>query len=96
MSAFVIATVTVKNAEKFAEYGQRAGASMAPFGGEIVRRGKLNAVLSGSADHGVAALIRFPDQASLSAWYASPAYQSIVPLRDEAADMTLLAYDALP
>ena len=25
-------------------------------------------------------------------WYSSPAYQALVPLRDEAAEMTLIAY----
>ena len=95
MSAFIIATVTVKRPEKFAEYGKRAGASMAPFGGEVLQRGKLNAVLAGAAHHVVAAVITFPDQKSLAAWHASAEYQAIIPLRDEAADITLISYDAL-
>jgi len=93
MSAFVIATIAVKNPEKFAEYGRKAAASMAPFGGEVVLRGKLNAVLKGEMGHANAALIRFPDQASVSAWYASADYQSLIALRDEAAEMLLASFD---
>lgn len=95
MGAFVIATVKVKNREKFAEYGRKARASMVSFGGEVIRRGALSAVLTGDADHDIAAIIRFPDQASLAAWYASPEYQTVIPLRDEAADMNLVSYEEL-
>ena len=31
---------------------------------------------------------------NLKAWYASDAYQAIIPLREEAADMTITTYDA--
>jgi len=39
-------------------------------------------------------VIRFPDPASLRRWFESPAYQALIPLREQAADVTLIGYDA--
>ncbi len=92
MSAFFVATVKVKDPEKFQEYAQKAGETMAPHGGEAVLRGKINDVLVGHADHQAVGIVKFPSQDALSAWFHSDAYQKIVPLRDEAADMTIATY----
>jgi len=93
MTAFFVATAKVKDPTKFGDYAQKAGASMKDFGGEVVMRGQTRKVLTGSADHNGVGIVRFPDLQSLTDWYASPAYQEIVPLRDEAADMTFVAYE---
>ena len=39
-------------------------------------------------------VIRFPDPASLRGWFESPAYQALIPLREAAADVTLIGYEA--
>jgi hypothetical protein len=36
---------------------------------------------------------RFPDLASASAWFDSPAYQALLPLREQAAEVDLIAYE---
>jgi len=95
MTAFFIATVKIKDPAKFGEYAQKAGASMKDFGGALVERGKLQKVLAGNADHNAVGIVRFPDMDTLENWYASPAYQKIIPLRDEAADITIIAYEVL-
>lgn len=92
MTAFFVATVKIKDPEKFQEYAQKAGESMAPHGGETVLRGKMDGVLVGQADHQAVGIVSFPNQNALSAWYHSDAYQAIIPLRDEAADMTIATY----
>lgn len=92
MTAFFVATVTIKDPQKFQEYAQKAGETMAPHGGEAVLRGKIDTVLVGQADHQAVGIVKFPNQDALSAWYNSDAYQKIVPLRDEAADMTIATY----
>jgi uncharacterized protein (DUF1330 family) len=38
-------------------------------------------------------VIRFPDLKAVDGWYASAAYQALIPLRQEAADMDLLSYE---
>jgi len=93
MSAFFIATVKVKDPAKFSEYAEQAGASMKAFNGEVLERGKIREVLVGKADHNGVGIVRFPDLASLNNWYKSPAYQAIIPLRDEASDITIVAYE---
>jgi len=50
------------------------------------------ATLAGNAEHQAVGIVRFPDQAALKAWYDSEGYRALIPLRDEAAEMTLVAY----
>lgn len=92
MTAFFVATAKIKDAEKFQEYAKKAGATLAPHGGELVLRGKAGPVLAGAADHESVGIIKFADDTALSAWFNSDAYQAIIPLRLEAADMTISSY----
>jgi uncharacterized protein (DUF1330 family) len=92
MSAFFIANVKIKDQEKFQEYARKAGETFISHGGEPVLRGKVQSALTGSADHHAVGVVRFPSHAQMNAWYNSPEYQAIVPLRDEAAEMTITAY----
>ena len=68
---------------------------------EIVARDELvhqclprAAVLCGEHGHPNAVVIKFLDQPTLQGWYASPAYQDLIPIRDQAADVVLISYDA--
>ncbi len=92
MTAFFVAATTIKNPEKFQEYAQKAGATFAPHGGEPVLRGQAKGALVGALDHQAVGIIKFPDLAALNAWFQSPEYQAIVPLRNEAAEMTIVTY----
>ena len=44
---------------------------------------------------GAVIVIEFPDRASASAWYESPAYQEILPLRTDNADSTAILVDGV-
>jgi len=92
MTAFFVATAKIKDSEKFQEYAQKAGGTLAPHGGELVLRGLKEDVLAGDADHQTVGIIKFPNQDALMAWFNSDAYQAIVPLRHKAADMTIVTY----
>lgn len=94
MKAFFIANISeMKNPEKFQEYGQKAGQSLQPFGGELIVRGKQQRVLTGSSNSVMCGVIGFPSMEKLEAWFASDAYQAIVPLREEAVTMHITAYE---
>lgn len=93
MAAFFVATSRIKDPQKFADYGAKAGATFAPFGGKLVIRGKAGDTLAGTSDHQAVGVARFPDMEALTAWYRSPDYQALIPLRDDAADMTLVTYE---
>ncbi len=95
MSAFFIATVTVKDAEKFQEYAVKSKATFDLFEAEILAKGKYQGTLTGDADHQAAAIIKFKDMDTLDKWYLSDEYQALISLRDQAADMTITKY-AIP
>ena len=91
--AYVVGQITVKDADKWAEYRSRVPETLVPWGAEVVFRGKQFAAFSGSCPHPDIVVIRFPEAAAVAGWYASPAYQAIIPLRQQAADMVLLGYE---
>jgi uncharacterized protein (DUF1330 family) len=94
MPAYIIGHITIKDAEKWAEYCSKVPATMAAWNAELVFRGKRIAVLSGEHSHTDTVVARFPDAAAVAGWHDSPAYQALIPLRTAAADVTLISYDA--
>ncbi len=92
MSAFFIATLSIKDPEVFKEYSTKASATFSPFGGEVLTRGMKDHVMCGGGDHQATAVVRFPDMDALNNWYQSADYQALIPLRDQGSDMSLVAY----
>lgn len=64
------------------EYLQRIDATLEPFGGRFLVHGAQPQVVEGRFP-GHLILIGFADMAKAKAWYESPAYQAIVPLRSD-------------
>jgi uncharacterized protein (DUF1330 family) len=54
--------------------------TMDPFGGRFLVHGSAVEVMEGSWP-GALVVLAFPDRESVHAWYASPAYRRILPLR---------------
>ena len=92
MSACVIGHITVRDEDKWAQYRAQVPATLAPWGAELLFRGKVDSVLAGGHPHTDTVVIRFPDVAAVNAWYASPAYQALIPLRRQAADLVLISF----
>ena len=88
--AWVIGHVSVKDAAKWQRYRERVPATIAPFGGRVILRGRVTDVLDGEHRHDDAVVLAFPDLDSARAWHASSAYQALIPLRREAADIDLI------
>ena len=93
-NAYVVGHLTVKDAEKWAEYRSRVPATLEPWGAELVFRAKKVATLAGELSHSDIVVIRFPNKEAADGWHSSAAYQSLIPLREQAADMVLLSYEA--
>ncbi|MBN9421626.1 MAG: hypothetical protein BGO63_05260 [Candidatus Accumulibacter sp. 66-26] len=93
VAAYVIGHISVKDAALWAEYRSRVPATLAPWGAELLLRGTKTAVLSGEHAYDDTVVIRFPNRAALDGWYASAAYQALIPLRARAADLVLIAYE---
>lgn len=92
--AYVVGQITVKDAALWARYRAEVPATLAPWGAELVFRGRQVAVLSGENAHADIVVIRFPDTAAVDGWFGSAAYQALIPLRRQAADVVLLSYQA--
>lgn len=92
-SAYVVGHITVKNPEMWAEYRSKVPGTLSPWGGELVFRGKQLAALSGENPHPDIVVIRFPSVTALNGWFSSAEYQSLIPLRQQAAEVVLLSYE---
>lgn len=92
--AYVVGHITVKNLEMWDEYRSKVPETLAPWGGELVFRGKQVAALCGENPHPNIVVIRFPSVTAVKSWFSSSAYQSLIPLRQQAVEMVLLSYEA--
>jgi uncharacterized protein (DUF1330 family) len=93
-NAYVVGQISVKDERKWVEYRNQVPATIAPWGGEVVFRGKKASDFAKENPHTDIVVIRFPSMEAAKTWEASPAYQSIIPLRQEAAEVMLTAYQA--
>ncbi len=94
MAAYLIGHIAIKDAQKWAAYRDQVPATLDPWNAELVFRGKKFAVFSGSHPYDDTVVIRFPDPESIRQWFASPSYQALIPLREQAADVVLIGYEA--
>lgn len=92
-NAYLVGSITIKDPIKWAEYCRQVPGTLATWQAEIVFRGKRAATLSGESQHTDIVVIRFPGIAAVNAWHSSAAYQALIPLRQQAADVTLLSYE---
>ncbi len=92
----MIARITVKDPEKFQEYLAKTQQVAAPYGAELLYRGKVDGALTGeSKDHSLAVIVKFPSLENIDEWYGSDAYQPLKALRDEGADMQMTSYEVM-
>jgi len=94
MTAFFIATSTIKDVEKFQLYAQQAGLTLTAHDGKPVLRGNHEDGLTtiASSSHQVVGIVSFPSLDALNKWYQSDEYQALILLRDQAAEMTITTY----
>lgn len=90
--AYVVGHITVKDEDKWKQYQARVPATLAPWGAELVFRGQREAVFAGPMPHTDIVVIRFANAAAAAGWFASAAYQALLSLRGEAADVLLVSY----
>src|SRR6202041_1056960 len=88
---------TIKDLTAIKEYGGKVPGTLAPFDGHyhfIVGGGKPQG-LDGEAPQGIVG-IAFDSAAQLRAWYDSPAYQAIKPLRQSAVKGRMFLVEGVP
>ncbi len=92
MGACVIGHIRVRDPESWQQYVSQVGATIANHGGEVAFRGAKAAELNGALETDPVVILRFADAAAARRWHDSPDYRRLIPLRDAAADVTLVMY----
>ena len=81
-AAYVIVQETMHGDQTpFEKYRKQVIATFEPYGGKFLARGGKVSVLEGEWPHERTVVLEFPSREKAEAWYHSPAYQKILPLR---------------
>lgn len=96
MTAYAIAHLrTLTMGPGIAGYLTRIDATLEPFGGRFIVHGAKPQMLEGELP-GDLVVIEFPDMAKARAWYDSPAYREILPLRTGNSEGIAFLIDGVP
>lgn len=88
MPAYLIVEHWITDAAKFEEYRVAVGPLIAKHGGRYMTKGGTHRVLENpNPPPDRIVIIEFPDMAAIDAWYADPAYQPLIALRQSAVDV---------
>lgn len=85
-SAYFILEIDIHDAEGMKPYLEKAGETVATFGGKSVVNSNNIIGLEGTAPKGRIVIIQFNDMATAQAWYQSPAYQELLQYRLKSAN----------
>ncbi|TMR92773.1 DUF1330 domain-containing protein [Nonomuraea basaltis] len=96
MTAYAIAHLQeVTPNPEIAEYIERISATFEPYGGRFLVHGTQHEVKEGSWP-GHIVMIAFPGLAEARAWWDSPAYQEIAPLRSRHIESDIILVGGIP
>ena len=95
MPAFVIADITVIDSAGFEQYRKEVPATIAAYGGRYLTRGGVTETIEGDWRPSRLTMLQFDSMERARAWYASPEYQRILPLRTGSARTNLLFAEGL-
>lgn len=95
MPAYAIANLRdVDVNDEIVEYLEKIDATLTPYEGRFLVHGVVPTVIEGDWP-GVLVVIGFPDRDRAEGWYASDAYQEILPLRLRNSDSRALIVDGV-
>ena len=94
MAVLLVAAMKVRDMDKLIEYRKSAGPMLRQHGGELVAKSdsKMEDV-QGSVDADSVLVFRFPSREAFRAWYDSPEYQALIPLREEGCEGNMALYE---
>lgn len=95
MSAYVIARITVHDAEKLKAYQKVAPSIIDQYGGKLLARGGEVASLEGLAENRRIVIIEFSTMEKAKSFYNSAEYREAIALRKGAADFEVVAVEGL-
>ncbi|CAN5299538.1 hypothetical protein BH10PSE4_BH10PSE4_38630 [soil metagenome] len=90
MAAYIVATVRILDAARFADYGKAIAGLSEQHGGHAVVKGPVAEVLEGAGLVGERVVVsRFPDADAARAYIGSAQYQAARAQRDGAAEVVM-------
>jgi len=92
--AYVIAEVDVTDTATFQKYADKVPQTMAPFNGQYLVRGGKTQAVEGEAPKRIV-VIAFDTAEKARAWYDSPAYEAIKPIRQSSAKSRIFIAEGL-
>jgi len=95
VSVYVIGQITIKNSQKWEEYKAQVPQTLESFNASVVLRGNAVESLDGNDDYTDIVVLEFDSFPEAKKWYLSSAYQKLIALRKEAANVVLKMYDAM-
>jgi uncharacterized protein (DUF1330 family) len=95
MSAYVIADVTVTDAEQMAKYREWSTKAAAEFGASFIVRGGAITVFEGDWQPSRVVVLQFPSSDVAKKWYASETYQHAITLRKNAGVMRMVMVEGV-
>jgi uncharacterized protein (DUF1330 family) len=94
--AYLIAHVQVTDPEGWKQYITALPGTLASYHVKTLARAPAVAVDASTPPAGSTAILAFNNMDDLKAWWNSPAYQAIIPLREKSAKTIVYALPGLP
>ena len=91
MQSVLMVRANIFNAEKWQSYAELAKPVLQEYGASVLMMDLAPSLLTQGQTPDMVALISFPTKRQIEACYHSEQYQKLLPLRDEAADVTFIA-----
>ena len=95
MPVYVVAQGRIEDREMLSEYVSKVIPSIQSGGGRILGFDESPEIVEGEVEHPRTVILEFPSREAFRAWYDSPGYQAILPLRLESTPGTLIVVDGL-
>jgi uncharacterized protein (DUF1330 family) len=89
MKGYIVANISVTDADAYEAYRSQTGAIIAQYGGRALVKGGAIRVREGDPGLSRLVILEFPSIEAAAMFYDSPEYQAIVPIRQANADATL-------
>ena len=93
MPAYLLVQADVRDWDAYREYMRRTPRIIEKYGGHFIVRGGEKVTLEGPHEETRVAIIEFPTLAHVSAFYASPEYESVKKFRADAGSARFIAID---
>ncbi|PYL49276.1 MAG: DUF1330 domain-containing protein [Verrucomicrobia bacterium] len=90
MSVYVIAQGKIEDRGLLDQYVAKVIPTIESYQGRVVAFDEQPKVIEGAIEHPRTVLLEFPSMMSFHAWYDSPEYQEILPLRLKSVRGTLI------